>query len=78
MDSKILDRAITSTENTVNAMIKELAAGPGKARFHAETFVHVTHEDGSVIQVPMNEENVNYALILKLVKEGTLTIKDAD
>ena len=44
----------------------------------AETFVHVTHEDGSVIQVPMNEENVNYALILKQVKEGTLTIKEAE
>jgi hypothetical protein len=40
MDSKILDKAIISTQNTVNAMIKELAAGPGKARFHAETFVH--------------------------------------
>lgn len=40
MDSKTLDKAIISTQNTVNAMIKELAAGPGKARFHAETFVH--------------------------------------
>ena len=44
----------------------------------AETFVHITHEDGTVIQVPMNEENTNYALVLKLVKEGKLTIKDAD
>jgi len=40
MDSVILDKAITATENTVTAMIKELAAGPGKARYHAETFVH--------------------------------------
>ena len=44
----------------------------------AETFVQITHEDGTVIQVPMNEKNVDYALILEQVKEGTLTIKDAD
>ena len=40
MDNAVLDKAITATENTVNAMIKELAAGPGKARYHAETFMH--------------------------------------
>ena len=28
--------------------------------------------------VPINEENADYAEILKQVKEGTLTIKDAD
>jgi hypothetical protein len=45
---------------------------------NADTFVHITHEDGTVIQVPMNEENADYAEILKQVKEGTLTIKDAE
>ena len=44
----------------------------------ADTFVEITHEDGTKMQVPMHEENANYALILKLVKEGTLTIKDAE
>ena len=36
----MLEKAILATEGTINAMIKELAAGPGKARYHAETFVH--------------------------------------
>tara|TARA_R110002074_G_scaffold153413_5_gene308510 strand:+ start:4945 stop:5169 length:225 start_codon:yes stop_codon:yes gene_type:complete len=40
MDSVVLDRAILATGNAVKAMVKEIAAGPGKARFHAETFVH--------------------------------------
>ena len=44
----------------------------------AETFVQITHEDGTVIQVPMNEENADYAEILRQVKEEGLTIKDAD
>ena len=34
--------------------------------------------DGVVSFVPMLEDNENYAEILKQVKEGTLTIKDAD
>ena len=34
--------------------------------------------DGVVCFVPMVEDNTHYAEILKRVKEGTLTIKDAD
>ena len=34
--------------------------------------------DGLVSFVPMLEENADYAEIQKQVKEGTLTIKDAD
>ena len=40
MDNPLLARAILATEGTIKAMVKELASGPGKARFHAETFVH--------------------------------------
>tara|TARA_B100001248_G_C26967059_1_gene268519 strand:- start:75 stop:248 length:174 start_codon:yes stop_codon:yes gene_type:complete len=34
--------------------------------------------DGKHYSVPMDESNSDYAEILKQVKEGTLTIKDAD
>ena len=34
--------------------------------------------DGLVSFVPMSEDNADYAEIQKQVKEGTLTIKDAD
>lgn len=34
--------------------------------------------NGDVIHVPMDENNMHYAEILKQVKEGTLTITDAD
>tara|TARA_R100001594_G_scaffold25319_2_gene49587 strand:+ start:337 stop:516 length:180 start_codon:yes stop_codon:yes gene_type:complete len=34
--------------------------------------------DGITHFVPINLENTDYAEILKQVKEGTLTIKDAD
>ena len=34
--------------------------------------------DGVVMFVPMVETNRHYAEILRQVKEGTLTIKDAD
>ena len=34
--------------------------------------------DGKSLSIPMNENNRHYAEILKQVKEGTLTIKDAD
>ena len=34
--------------------------------------------DGVDISLPLNPENRHYAEILKQVKEGTLTIKDAD
>tara|TARA_Y100000592_G_scaffold79157_1_gene124765 strand:+ start:1908 stop:2090 length:183 start_codon:yes stop_codon:yes gene_type:complete len=34
--------------------------------------------DGQDVTVPMDESNTHYAEILRQVKEGTLTIKDAD
>ena len=34
--------------------------------------------DGVVMWVPKDPDNRHYAEILKQVKEGTLTIKDAD
>ena len=34
--------------------------------------------NGVECSVPLDEENSDYAEILKQVKEGTLTIKDAD
>ena len=34
--------------------------------------------DGMFHCIPMSSENTDYAEILKQVKEGTLTIKDAD
>ena len=34
--------------------------------------------DGTVMFVPLAPDNRHYAEILKQVKEGTLTIKDAD
>jgi len=34
--------------------------------------------DGKEMSVPLSEKNRHYAEILKQVKEGTLTIKDAD
>ena len=34
--------------------------------------------DGVLWSVPLNSDNTHYAEILKQVKEGTLTIKDAD
>ena len=34
--------------------------------------------DGNEINIPMDENNRHYAEILKQVKEGTLTIKDAE
>ena len=34
--------------------------------------------DGQKIAVPIDPANTDYALILKLVKEGKLTIKDAE
>ncbi len=38
----------------------------------------VAEIDGQVWTVPMDENNSYYAEILKRVKEGTLTIADAD
>ena len=37
----------------------------------------VTHE-GSKLSIPIDPDNTDYQEILKQVKEGTLTIKDAD
>ena len=34
--------------------------------------------DGKVYDIPLDPDNRHYAEILKKVKEGTLTIKDAD
>ncbi len=34
--------------------------------------------DGTECFVPLDPDNIHYAEILKQVKEGTLTIKDAD
>ena len=34
--------------------------------------------DGERTSVPLDPDNTHYAEILKQVKEGTLTIKDAD
>ena len=34
--------------------------------------------DGVVMDIPLDPNNRHYAEILKQVKEGTLTIKDAD
>jgi len=34
--------------------------------------------DGQTTSVPLDPDNRHYAEILKQVKEGTLTIKDAD
>ena len=34
--------------------------------------------DGEVVSVPLDPDNRHYAEIPKQVKEGTLTIKDAD
>ena len=36
------------------------------------------NDSDSTISIPMDEDNVDYQEILRQVKEGTLTIKDAD
>tara|TARA_Y100000004_G_scaffold173958_1_gene212285 strand:+ start:694 stop:867 length:174 start_codon:yes stop_codon:yes gene_type:complete len=40
--------------------------------------VRVVLSNGNRMSIPMTEENRHYAEILKQVKEGTLTIQDAD
>jgi hypothetical protein len=40
--------------------------------------VRVVLSNGDRISIPMTEENRRYTEILKQVKEGTLTIKDAE
>tara|TARA_A100001015_G_scaffold243394_1_gene278319 strand:+ start:465 stop:647 length:183 start_codon:yes stop_codon:yes gene_type:complete len=39
--------------------------------------IHVEHQGHKII-VPISENNRHYAEILRQVKEGTLTIQDAD
>ena len=45
---------------------------------NAPTNIKVTEQDGTITYVPQDPANTHYAEILKQVKEGTLTIKDAD
>ena len=39
--------------------------------------IKVTHE-GSRLSIPLDSDNIDYQEIMKQVKEGTLTIQDAD
>ena len=41
------------------------------------TSIKVIHE-GSRLSIPLDPDNTDYQEILEQVKEGTLTIKDAD
>ena len=45
--------------------------------FDTNTIIKATI-DGKEWSIPMDKDNAHYAEILKQVKEGTLTIKDAD
>jgi len=45
--------------------------------FDTNTIIKATI-DGKEWSIPMEKDNAHYAEILKQVKEGTLTIKDAD
>ena len=40
--------------------------------------VRVVLSNGNSMSIPMTEENTDYAEILKQVKEGKLTIKEAE
>ena len=40
--------------------------------------IKVTMDNDKIIYVPLSSDNTDYAEIQKQVKEGTLTIKDAD
>tara|TARA_Y100001973_G_C5144456_1_gene304664 strand:+ start:991 stop:1182 length:192 start_codon:yes stop_codon:yes gene_type:complete len=42
------------------------------------TSIKVSLENGSEMIVPLSETNADYNKIMKQVKAGTLTIKDAD
>tara|TARA_B100000768_G_C11193914_1_gene338571 strand:- start:103 stop:327 length:225 start_codon:yes stop_codon:yes gene_type:complete len=41
-DLVILEKAIKAVASAKKALIKEIAAGAGKARFHAQTFTQVS------------------------------------
>ena len=43
-----------------------------------EVFQIKAKVDGEELWIPMSKDNRHYAEILKQVKEGTLTIKDAE
>ena len=52
-----------------------------QAQYHKSNDVNVSIKatiDGAEVSVPLDPANRHYAEILKQVKEGTLTIKDAD
>ena len=52
-----------------------------QAQYHKSNDVNVSITatiDGAEVSVPLDPANRHYAEILKQVKEGTLTIKDAD
>ena len=49
-----------------------------KNQYNNNDGIKVILEDGNYISVPLDPDNRHYAEILKQVKEGTLTIKDAD
>jgi hypothetical protein len=52
-----------------------------QAQYHQINSVNVSIKatiDGTVWSVPLDPNNRHYAEILKQVKEGTLTIKDAE
>ena len=52
-----------------------------EAQYHKHIDVNVSIKaiiDGMEVSVPLDPANTHYAEILKQVKEGTLTIKDAD
>ena len=52
-----------------------------QAQYHKRNDVNVSIKaiiDGTEMSVPLDPANRHYAEILKQVKEGTLTIKDAD
>mgnify|MGYP003122308849 FL=1 len=51
------------------------------AQYYSEDDINVSVVviiDGKELSVPLDPDNRHYAEILKQVKEGTLTIKDAD
>ena len=41
-------------------------------------YIKITTNDDTIIHVPINTANKDYAEILKQVADGTLTIQDAD
>ena len=51
---------------------KKYTSQPGDVQM-----IKITSE-GKIFHVPVDPDNRHYAEILKQVKEGTLTIKDAD